>query len=333
MAMQHRWPAVAELCRNLEAVFHCPVHANLYLTPPGSQGFAAHFDTHEVLVLQLEGVKHWRMFGAAEELPLATDSVPLTKKPSKPSREVTLHAGDLLYIPRGHIHEASTSDASSLHLTVGVNVYRWADLMRHALAFISRHELSLRRSIPGGALPGDKSEIKRQFQEIVGRLASCLATDVVFDHALESLADQFLGQLEMLPCGQFDRHDNCQVTLDSVVERNLRAVCRIVEGEEGVAIAFPGNRVAGPHRIASALRFVAAATRFAVRELPDDVSDEGKLVLVRRLIREGLLNIVGRPVEFDLSGANLLEENHASDATTRQLAKAVGHAGSQGLVG
>jgi len=52
--MQHRWHPIAALCRNLEAVFHCPVHANLYLTPEGAQGFDAHFDTHEVFVLQLD---------------------------------------------------------------------------------------------------------------------------------------------------------------------------------------------------------------------------------------------------------------------------------------
>jgi hypothetical protein len=33
--MQHRWPAVAAMGRNLEAFFGCPVHTNLYLTPPG----------------------------------------------------------------------------------------------------------------------------------------------------------------------------------------------------------------------------------------------------------------------------------------------------------
>ena len=38
-AMQHRWGPVAALCRRLEEFFGCPVHTNLYLTPPGAQGF------------------------------------------------------------------------------------------------------------------------------------------------------------------------------------------------------------------------------------------------------------------------------------------------------
>lgn len=335
MGLQHRWSPVAELCRNLEAVFHCPVHANLYLTPPSSQGFAAHFDTHEVFVLQLEGKKHWRLFGAAEELPLAADNFPLTKKPAKPIEEITLHPGDLLYIPRGHVHEAATAADSSLHLTVGVNVYRWADLLSHALAFISRREVSFRRSIPGGALPADVSELRAEFAGLLQRLAALAASDGVFEQATASLAEQFMSQLKMLPCGQFGGHDAGErLTFDTVVERNVLAICRVVQGDEGVAIVFPGNHVAGPHRIAPALRYIAIAKRFCARDLPGDLSENAKLVLVRRLAREGLLRIVGPSVsEFFLSGATLSEENHANDDRTGQLAEAVGHARGESLGG
>jgi hypothetical protein len=35
-SMQHRWPAIAALCRSLGTVFHCSVHTNHYLTPPAA---------------------------------------------------------------------------------------------------------------------------------------------------------------------------------------------------------------------------------------------------------------------------------------------------------
>src|SRR3569623_1275891 len=167
MAMQHRWPAIAQLCRNLEAQFHCPVHANMYLTPSGSQGFAAHFDPHEVFVLQLEGVKHWRLYGPGAALPLASDGAAAPARPSRPAQEIRLEPGDLLYIPRGHLHEAFTSDERSLHLTVGVNVYRWADLLHHALDAISRRDVRFRESIPGGALPADRCKLNHSFRQLL----------------------------------------------------------------------------------------------------------------------------------------------------------------------
>ncbi|HET6880837.1 MAG TPA: cupin domain-containing protein [Pirellulales bacterium] len=338
MAMQRRWPAVAELCRNLEAVFRCPVHANLYLTPAQSQGFAAHFDTHEVFVLQLEGVKRWRLFGPGQELPLADDAMPLARRPGKPREEVELRAGDLLYIPRGHVHEAATDDAQSLHLTLGVNVYRWADLLHHALNQMARRNVALRSSLPGGALPDDTRELKAQFQSLVAQLADSAQDDGLFEEALGSLGDQFFGQLEMLPCGQFGGRSSA-IALDTSLVRRIDAICRVLENDEGVAIEFPGNRVAGPPRIGAALRFIAQASSFTARDLPGELSDEARLVLVRRLMREGLLQIAAPPVANDdagrlfFPGATFLEDHHVDDVTARQLAKAVGAVGGQGLVG
>lgn len=291
MSMQHRWGPIAQLCRNLEGVFHCPIHANLYLTPPGAQGFAAHYDPHEVFALQLEGTKHWRLYERTERLPLA-DSVGTPTPPLGAARDIRLAPGDLLYIPRGHVHDAYTDDSHSLHLTIGINVYRWAELLHHALAIVSRRDARLRESIPGGALARPNGELRQRFVELLTALAETDSTDVLFDEALCSLGDQFFGELGALPGGRFaDRPDLDRIGLETILERPARAFCRVVENESAVAIEFPGNRVAGPRRIAAALRFVAGATRFAVRELPDELNAEGKVVLARRLVREGLLEV------------------------------------------
>ncbi|HVC98323.1 MAG TPA: cupin domain-containing protein [Pirellulales bacterium] len=334
MAMQQRWQPVAELCRNLETVFHCPVHANMYLTPPGSQGFAPHFDTHEVFVVQLDGAKHWRLYDAAEPLPLVSEHTGPPTMPLGTRREARLVAGDSLYIPRGHVHEAFTSDCASLHLTVGVNVYRWVDLLRHALSSAGRRDQRFRESIPGGALPSGQTELRRHFRQLLESLIDDMSTDTLFDRALHSLGDQFFERLQMLPGGQFaiataaDRLDS-----ETVLEkRPFQAVCRVVDLENGgVAIEFPGNRVEGPPRIGAALRFIAGATRFAVRELPGELNEEARLVLARRLVREGLLAAVegAQPETSNVfSRGAFLENDHANDSTTRQLAETVGIARS-----
>ena len=53
---------VSNLCKALRIDFP---HAfgNLYVTPPSSQAVDAHADDRDVIVLQLEGTKHWRVFG------------------------------------------------------------------------------------------------------------------------------------------------------------------------------------------------------------------------------------------------------------------------------
>src|SRR5947207_1520333 len=51
-ALQRKWRPLTLLCRNLETFFHQGVQANVYLTPKNAQGFAAHYDSHDVFVLQ-----------------------------------------------------------------------------------------------------------------------------------------------------------------------------------------------------------------------------------------------------------------------------------------
>ena len=64
--------------------------------------------------------------------------------------DVTLTPGDTLYLPRGWLHEALTSDADSLHLTVGIKVYTWLDAVRAALEETAREEDGYRRSVADG---------------------------------------------------------------------------------------------------------------------------------------------------------------------------------------
>jgi hypothetical protein len=293
-AMQHRWPAIARLCRELEGYFSCPVHANLYLTPPGAQGFDAHYDTHEVFVLQLEGTKHWRFYGVDRDLPLAEDAVPVAKEYlGAPTQEALLQPGDLVYMPRGHIHEAFTSDCLSLHLTIGVRIFRWADLLGQALADVVARDVRFREALPPGLLVSDgvPATVQGRFRELLQTIAERARPEEAVDH----LASSFLGGLSVLPGCFFGGEDAEGIDLETVLQRAPGTLCRVVPVEGGrVELQYPGNRVAAPARIARALRFVAQTPRFAVRELPDDLAADSKLLLARRLVRERFLTRVAR---------------------------------------
>lgn len=67
-----------------------------------------------------------------------------------PIMEVTLNAGDLLYFPRGTIHEGRTDeDTHSLHITISVYQHTsYIDLLEHivpeALKMASKDDVSFR---------------------------------------------------------------------------------------------------------------------------------------------------------------------------------------------
>lgn len=302
MAMQQRWLPIALLCRKLESFFHCPVHANLYLTPAGAQGFDTHFDTHEVLVLQLEGHKHWRLCGPTRKLPLVGERLNAPREQLGSAREIGLGPGDLLYIPRGHVHEAFTSETASMHLTVGINVFRWADLLHEAVESAARRDERFRESLPPGLFGGSAAptEVAELFRKLLGALMETARAE----DALHQLGDAFFGQMPVLPNAHFaDLPPEKAIDLDTVLERSPGAVCRVVQEGSWVTLSFPGGQVGGPLKIASALRFVAGTDRFAIRELPDDLGSEAKLVLARRFLRERLLAVAQPRHGQEKSGA------------------------------
>src|SRR5215471_18027684 len=68
--LHQRLPELGRLCEGLEGAFSSRMQTNIYLTPPAAQGFAPHWDTHDVFILQIAGTKHWTIYDTKIPLPL-----------------------------------------------------------------------------------------------------------------------------------------------------------------------------------------------------------------------------------------------------------------------
>lgn len=147
---QETHPPLARFCRGLEKLFLHGVQANIYLTPPAAQGFRTHYDTHDVLVLQVEGRKRWRIWDG-ERLPRPTRRTPWPggMVPEGEPHTLTLEPGAALYIPRGVMHDAATEPGEpSLHITVGFLDPCWAQALRALLDDAELTDPALRESVP-----------------------------------------------------------------------------------------------------------------------------------------------------------------------------------------
>lgn len=286
------WEPLAILCRSLEEYLNHSVSASIFLTPKNSQGFPPHFDEDGIFVLQLEGAKLWRLYNSSPRLYFEPSAQLINPEEIlAPEQEIYLRAGDLLYIPAGCIHEVLTTESSSLHLAIGIKTLTWADLITSALASVSEHSLPFHEALPVGFL--NRRESQELMRQRLADLLDILASRTKLELAVEHLARSFIGGLRPLPNGHFSHLDDLsQINLDTVVAKREGMICWIFREGDSVGIQFPGNEVKAPSYVESALRFIADTETFQVKSLPAPLSDNSKLVLVRRLIKEGLLTIL-----------------------------------------
>lgn len=292
---------VAAFARELEQELGQPVQVNAYYTPRSAQGLAAHHDTHDVFCLQVAGEKRWLVYEPALELPLKDQRYRRDLgEPGEPVLDVTLGPGDTLYLPRGWLHEALTSDSDSLHLTVGVGAYTWLDAFRDALGECGG-ELAFRRSVPQEAESPD---------ELVALLEQRLRPDRVARRRRERLVRTRRPLL----------HDQLEqvraldgLTLDTAVERRATVIADLHD-RNGLTLSFEGKEIVFPERARPEVEHIFSASEpLAPRELPGTLDGEGRLVLVRRLVREGFLRLADarRPDARRRGGAPLRDDGGA----------------------
>lgn len=286
-----RHPELAELCAGLELEVSAPVQSNVYVTPPRAKGFKTHFDTHDALVLQLHGSKYWRLYGTAIPLPLQEQGAAINPDDlGKPTLEIDLKAGDTLYIPRGILHEALACDETSVHATVGLLSYTWGDLLIEALHNVVLKDASFRRSLPTNfSKQGFDYKIAREY---FGELLERFQETANFDESLEPFIEQFISRRKARLRGQMAQLKLLEsLTINSLIRGRPALAYRLDEEDRAIRIRSYGREISIPGFAAAAVRYAMTTDCFKVRDLPA-LDEESKLVLVRRLVCEGILMVV-----------------------------------------
>ena len=273
-ALHHTHPPLAAFCRALEEELGQPVQANAYFTPRDSQGLPVHHDTHDVFCLQVSGSKRWLVYQPVLELPLRDQRYRSELgEPGEPVLDLVLEPGDVLYMPRGWLHQALTSDTDSLHLTIGANAYTWLDALKAALDACA-DDVEFRRSVPEDGVPttdlltalGDRLEPG----DVVTRRQSKLV------RTRRPVLDRGLSELRALD----------SLTAESLLERRPTVMAELDDG----ALVFEGKNVrVPPHALVELQAIATSEGPFRAVDLPGELDEESRLVLVRRLIREGFV--------------------------------------------
>jgi bifunctional lysine-specific demethylase and histidyl-hydroxylase NO66 len=251
-----------------------------------------------VFVLQVHGRKLWQVWDAAVPFPLPHQRKlpPGAEEPAGPPLvDAELAPGDCLYVPRGFRHAARTAETASLHLTVGIPTRNWNEVLREVVE-LATEEAWFREGLPVG-FAEDPAALARSLAERVAELRRFL-DKVDLDRVAEGAARRFWAGRAPLLRGQLhqllalDELDD-----DAVVRRRPGAVCRLRVAGDRLTLLLGDRELAMPAGLAPAVRALLADGGRRVGDLAGLLDAPSRLVLVRRLVREGLLEGTPKPAD------------------------------------
>lgn len=154
------------LCREVMRTMKMRCQTNVYLSPPAHQGFNAHYDTHDVFIIQVSGAKTFNFYPSNVSLPCPEERFdPQTLAAMDVDESIHLTAGDTLYIPRGVVHDALADDSEpSIHITLGVYPVLARDMLQEAIQIMSEGDSRLRQSRQSISLPAENTDTGEEIQ-------------------------------------------------------------------------------------------------------------------------------------------------------------------------
>jgi uncharacterized RmlC-like cupin family protein len=287
---------LGRLCDEVMRDLGCTLQANVYLTPPGAQGFSVHHDTHDTLTIQIEGEKTWRIYEPVIELPIESQPFPsgMQVPGLRVNREVTLAAGDTLYLPRGYPHEAvSSSGGRSLHVTFALTPIRALDVLDVLFRLAGDAEVGLRRALTPAMLD-DPAFAEKFAADVVPHLLAALTPERIAFAKEYAINEQFRlvrGQA----AGQFDNLAGLSTLGDATRLRvNPGLPAQIRDRGATVDLLIAGKSLGFPKICAPAFERLAEGP-VTFGELGLYLTPPNRAVFVKNLVLEGYLLIGDDP--------------------------------------
>jgi hypothetical protein len=141
-------PEVQKLTDDIGQQLDCRVSCAAFISPPLSRATDIHYDLADVFAVQIHGTKVWELYKPVDPLPDFEDKKIDIAQGDAVLEHVTtctLEPGDLLYVPRGWVHNVRNGgELPSVHLSLVAFLDSWMSVFenfaKEALADMRRHK-------------------------------------------------------------------------------------------------------------------------------------------------------------------------------------------------
>lgn len=273
-------PSLHAMNATLQEYFQCMIESTVYLGSKNSDGYEPRYEDVETLILQIDGKRHFRVYKPTHRTTVLPRESKNADPVEPPVEDVILMAGDVLYFPRGFVHEATTA-AESHYLHLNLSLYRkqtFGDLLEilfpMALKEAMTENINLRKGLPldiwqnMGVVNSDNyyrdrdvviAEIKRCFETVCRYVKS----DTTLDNAVDQMALRY--QHDALPpklteeeelrsvygtkiaTGEDDSPEYHYLELDTKIRLIRGNVVRMVRHDNGIRVYYSSENSKDHH--------------------------------------------------------------------------------------
>lgn len=111
-------PHLKALCKNIRSTLREQIKIGAIVTTGKAGAFTLHYDAEDLIILQVEGRKRWKVFGPPVVNPIVGMAPPAAPPEDILLFDEILEAGDFLFLPAGHWHRCENQSSRSLHLGI-----------------------------------------------------------------------------------------------------------------------------------------------------------------------------------------------------------------------
>ena len=135
--------------------------------------------------------------------------------------------------------------------------------------------------------------LRKECETRLGELFASIGNQIERKSAIEDAMNR--AQLAAYPSLErhlLDLEDERSLSLVTSVQRRQDISWQLTTDDEHVLLWFHGKVIRMPAYLERDLRFISGAEQFTADDLPGELDPSSRLVLLRRLLREGFLTVV-----------------------------------------
>lgn len=282
--IQNYSPKFSSFLSELKQELGTFLSANLYLTSPLSQTLEAHYDLHDVIVLQLYGSKKWTI-APSDQLPSQHESHDLNHLLEEQGQSLDLKQGDLLYLPRGFAHKAIAGSKGSCHIAIGVYVIKYFHLLESML------EEAKKKVFFRSSISHQKAHAKHEKDlDLFEAEFKQLLNEMDWKQQLEKQQSKFKAQFQLENESVYsDFIKQNQLTDQSLLKRVKNF--NVLDGDSKgfIKLTYQNQEIKFPILLKKILLEILEKSTFRTIDLNSDINNTQKLAIVKRLIKLGVI--------------------------------------------